>query len=69
MNTDDVDPINEDKEEEEEDEYDEDAKRYVQLSIRSGTKPFVLQLKYTPQGIEDPKNFILPLKLAGYGEI
>lgn len=69
MNTDDVDPINEDKEEEEEDEYDEDAKRYVQLSIRQGTKPFVLQLKYTPQGIEDPKNFILPLKLAGYGEI
>ena len=70
MNADDVDPINgEEKEEEEEDEYDEDAKRFVQLSIRPGAKPFILQLKYTPQGIEDPKNFILPLKLAGFGEI
>lgn len=48
MNADDVDPLNEDKEEEEEDEYDEDAKRFVQLSIRPGTKPFILQLKYTP---------------------
>jgi hypothetical protein len=49
LNADDVDPINgEDKEEEEEDEYDEDAKRHVQLSIRPGTTPFVLQLKYQP---------------------
>jgi len=69
LNAEDVDPINgEEKEEEEEDEYDEDAKRFVQLSIRPSTMPFVLQLKYQPQGIEDPKNFILPLKLAGYND-
>jgi hypothetical protein len=43
MNADDVDPINgEEKEEEEEDEYDEDAKRFVQLSIRPSAKPFIL---------------------------
>jgi hypothetical protein len=68
LNAEEVDPIGEDKEEEEEDEYDEDAKRYVQLSIRPSVQPFVLQLKYQPLGIEDPKNFILPLKLAGYNE-
>ena len=49
LNAEDVDPINgEEKEEEEEDEYDEDAKRFVQLSIRPSTMPFVLQLKYQP---------------------
>lgn len=28
-----------------------------------------MKLKYTPQGVEDPKNFILPLQLMGHGEI
>jgi hypothetical protein len=37
MNADDVDPLNAEEKEEEEDEYDEDAKRYVQLSIRPST--------------------------------
>ena len=70
MNADDVDPLGgENDEEEEEDEYDEDAKRHVQLSIRATGKPFILTLKYQPQGVEEPKNFILPLKLAGHGEI
>jgi hypothetical protein len=70
MNDDDVDPLgNDEEDEEEDDQYDENAKRHVQLSIRSTGKPFYMQIKYTPQGVEDPKNFILPLKLAGHGEI
>ena len=69
LNADDVDPLNEqEKEEEEEDEYGVDAKRFVQLSIRPSAHPFILKLKYQPQGIEDPKNFFLPLKLAGFNE-
>lgn len=28
----------------------------------------MLQLKYQPQGIEDPKKFNLPLKLAGLND-
>jgi hypothetical protein len=28
-----------------------------------------LQLKYQPLGVDEPKNFVLPLKLAGFGEI
>jgi hypothetical protein len=28
-----------------------------------------LQLKYTPADVEDPRDFILPLKLAGVGEM
>lgn len=58
----------EDVEEESEDEYDEDSKRYVELSIRPGISPFEMKLKYTPAIVEDPKNFILPLKLVGFGE-
>jgi hypothetical protein len=70
INADDVDPLDENEEDEEEDDqYDENAKRHVQLSIRPTGKPFYLQIKYTPQGVEDPKNFILPFKLAGHGEI
>jgi hypothetical protein len=56
------------EEEESEDEYDENAKRYVELSIRPGISPFKMQLKYTPAIVEDPKNFLLPLKLVGYGD-
>ena len=70
MNADDVDPLGgEEDEEDEDDEYDEDAKRHVLLSIRASGKPFVLMLKYQPLGVEEPKNFILPLKLSGHGEI
>jgi len=28
-----------------------------------------LQLKYTPADVEDPRDFVLPLKLAGVGEM
>ena len=45
LNTEDVDPLNaEENQEEEDDEYDDNAKRYVQLSIRPGV--FLMQLKY-----------------------
>ena len=36
------------------------------LSIRATGRPFELKLKYVPANVDDPKNFILPLKLAGY---
>jgi hypothetical protein len=60
-------PKDEDHEEDEEseDEYDENAKRYVELSIRPGISPFEMKLKYTPNIVDDPRNFILPLKLVG----
>ena len=29
-------------------------------------KPFELKLKYVPANVDDPKSFILPLKLKGY---
>lgn len=38
----------------------------MQLSIRPSTTPFILQLKYQPQGIDQPWSQDLPLKLAGY---
>jgi hypothetical protein len=64
-----TDPNDPDEENEEEtEEYDEDSKRYVQLSIRPGISPFELKLKYTPMNVEDPKNFLLPIKLIGFGE-
>lgn len=70
MNPDEVqDPLNEDDDEDENDEYDDDMKRHVTLSIKPSVKPFVLQFKYTPASVEEPKNFILPLKLKGVGEI
>jgi hypothetical protein len=31
-------------------------------------RPFELKLKYTPSGIDEPENFILPLKLSGTGD-
>lgn len=36
------------------------------LSIRATIRPFELKLKYVPANVDDPQNFILPLKLAGY---
>ena len=53
---------------EESSDYDEDTKRHVRLSIRPQLSPFELKLKYTPAIVEDPKKFILPLRLVGYGE-
>ena len=66
MNPEDVtDPADDEENEEETEEYDEDSKRYVQLSIRPGISPYELKLKYTPMNVEDPKNFLLPMKLVG----
>jgi len=28
-----------------------------------------LQIKYTPADVEDPRDFVIPLKLAGVGEM
>ena len=53
---------------EESSDYDDDTRRHVRLSIRPALSPFELKLKYTPAIVEDPKKFILPLRLVGYGE-
>jgi len=68
MNPDDIkDPLNEDGDEDGEDDDDEDDQnRYVQINVRPG-KPLVLNLKYTPADVDDSRQFILPLKLAGIG--
>ena len=66
MNLDDVDPLDENQETSDEEVHDEDSKRHVTLSIRATIRPFELKLKYVPANVDDPKNFILPLKLAGY---
>jgi hypothetical protein len=66
MNLDDVDPLDGEQESSDEEVYDEDSRRHVTLSIRATGKPFELKLKYVPANVDDPKNFILPLKLKGY---
>jgi hypothetical protein len=65
-NMDEVDPLEPDQESSDEEVYDEDSKRHVTLSIRATGRPFELKLKYVPANVDDPKNFTLPLKLAGY---
>lgn len=65
-----MDPLDENEQDEDEDSvYDEDAKRHVTLSIRSTGRPFIMQLKYMPQSVDDLKNFVFPLKLKGFGEL
>ena len=66
LNLDDVDPLDGEQESSDEEVYDEDSRRHVTLSIRSTGKPFELKLKYVPANVDDPKSFILPLKLKGY---
>ena len=65
------DPLNEDDdEEEEEEEEDEDEnKRHVQIILKPGRSPLKLQIKYTPVDVDEPRNFDIPLKLAGVGEL
>lgn len=71
MNPDDIkDPLNEDEGDEEEDEEDDDQnKRHVQITLKPDKSPLKLLLKYTPCDVDDPRNFELPLKLAGVGDI
>jgi hypothetical protein len=64
------DPLNEDGDEGEEDEDDgEENNRYVQINVRAGKGPLRLNLKYTPAEVDDARQFVLPLKLAGIGEV
>jgi len=66
MNLEDVDPLDGEQESSDEDVAEDDQKRHVMLSIRATGRPFELKLKYTPNSVDDPQNFILPLKLAGW---
>lgn len=69
MNPDDIkDPLDEDEDEEDEEE-DEESKRHVMITLKPERSPLRLSLKYTPCDVEDARNFELPLKLAGVGNI
>ena len=70
MNPDDIkDPLNEDEPEDEEDDDEEEDNRYVQINVRCGKGPIKLNLKYTPAEVDDSRQFVLPLKLSGIGEV
>ena len=77
MNPEDLqDPLNEDDMDEDEEADDEEQNRHVQISLKPSDvenerekSPVRLQLKYTPAAVEDPRDFVLPLKLAGVGEM
>jgi len=69
MNPDDIqDPLNEDEGEEDE-EDDEEAKKHVLIRLRPEKSPLRLEIKYTPSDVEEPRNFELPLRLKGIGEL
>jgi hypothetical protein len=70
MNPEDLqDPLNEDEMDEDEEADDEEQNRYVQISLRPEKSPLRLQLRYRPAEAEEPREFVLPLKLAGVGEM
>ena len=70
MNPDDInDPLNEEDMEEDEDDDDEEQNRHVQLSLKPDKSPLRLQLKYTPGEVDEARDFVLPLRLAGVGEM
>lgn len=52
---------------EEEEEEEEDDKRHVQINLKPDQRTLKLMLKYKPGDVEDPRNFELPIKLAGIG--
>ena len=56
-----------DEDVEEEEEEEEDDRRHVQINLKPEKKLLKLLLKYTPGDVEDPRNFELPIKLAGVG--
>jgi hypothetical protein len=37
--------------------------------LRPERSPLKLQLKYTPKDVDDPRDFVLPLSLAGVGKM
>lgn len=55
--------------EEDEEDEEEEHNRHVQVSLKPERSPLRLQLKYTPAEVDDPRDFVLPLKLAGVGEM
>lgn len=63
------DPLEEDDDNEEEEEEDENAKRYVLISLKPERSPLNLEFKYTPCDVDEPRNFDIPFKLKGVGEI
>lgn len=68
MNPEDLqDPLNEVDMDEDEEADDEEQNRHVQISLKPEKSPLRLQLKYTPADVEDPRDFVLPLQLAGVG--
>jgi hypothetical protein len=70
MNPEDIkDPLNEDDIDEEEEDDSEEQNRHVQINVRAGKGPLRLNIKYTPADVDDVRNFVLPLKLAGIGEV
>jgi hypothetical protein len=70
MSPDDLqDPLNEEDVDDDEEEDEQEQNRYVQLVLKPEKSPLRLQFKYTPANVEDPREFILPLKLAGVGEM
>ena len=70
VNPDDAqDPLEEDEMDEDEGADEEEQIRHVQISLKPEKSPLRLQLKYTPADVEDPRDFVLPLKLAGVGEM
>lgn len=62
------DPLMDDEMEEEEEE-EEDEMRNVQITIKPNKKNLKLILKYTPGDVDDPRNFELPIRLAGIGQL
>ena len=63
------DPLNEDEADEEEEEDEDENKRHVQITLKPDKSPLRLLLKYTPCDVDDPRNFELPMKLAGVGDV
>jgi hypothetical protein len=63
------DPLDEEEGEESNEEDDEQAKRYVMINLKPDRSPLRLLFKYTPCDVDDPRNFALPIKLKGVGEI
>jgi hypothetical protein len=62
MNPDDIDPEKEESESSG-DDFDEEALRFLKLSLRPSIRPFEFKIRYTPKRADDPKRFILPLRI------
>lgn len=54
---------------EEEEEEEEDEMRHLQITLRPNKWDLKLLFKYTPMDWDDPRNFELPVWLAGIGQL